>query len=140
MKILFVCTGNTCRSAMAKAICSHLAEKSGADICAESCGVAAYPAPASQNAILAVDELYGIDLKSHVAKMVNASLAESADVIFAMTARHANALLSLFPDCEDKLAVAFPEIVDPYMQDLSVYKECAEELYNQIQERFFKEK
>lgn len=139
MNILFVCTGNTCRSAMAAAICNHLSKPSGAQICADSCGVAAYPAPASQNAILAVDELYGIDLKGHRAKMVNASLIEKADVIFAMTERHALALLSLFPECKDKLTVAFPEISDPYMQPLSVYKACASELCEQIEQQFFKE-
>ncbi|MBQ8869261.1 MAG: low molecular weight protein arginine phosphatase [Oscillospiraceae bacterium] len=139
MNFLFVCTGNTCRSAMASAILSHLAEKSGAEICADSCGIAAYPAPASQNAVLAVSELYGIDLSNHTAKMVSADLVEKADVIFAMTPRHATALISLFPDCADKLTVADPEIVDPYMQDLSIYKECAKELYSQINSRFFKE-
>lgn len=139
MNILFVCTGNTCRSAMAGAILSHLAKENNADICADSCGVAAYPAPASHNAVLAVDELYGIDLKGHEAKMVSADLVDKADVIFAMTPRHAQALLSLFPECADKLTVANPEITDPYMQDLSVYKECAGELYSQIKSRFFKE-
>lgn len=139
MNILFVCTGNTCRSAMAGAICNHLAKETGADICSDSCGVAAYPAPASLNAVLAVDELHGINLKGHVAKMVNASLVENADVIFAMTPRHAAVLLSLFPECKDKLIIAEPEITDPYMQDLSVYKECAAELHSQIKSRFFKE-
>ena len=124
---------------MAEAILSHLAKEHGANICADSCGIAAYPAPASQNAVLAVDELYGIDLKGHTAKMVDASLVENADVIFAMTPRHAGALLSAFPDCADKLLVADPQIVDPYMQDLSVYKECAKELYLQIKSRFFEE-
>ncbi len=139
MNILFVCTGNTCRSAMAGAICNHLAKKLGADICADSCGVAAYPAPASQNAVLAVSELYGIDLSNHTAKMVNADLVDKADIIFAMTPRHAAALLSLFPETVDKLTVADPEICDPYMQNLSVYKDCAKELYSQIKSRFFKE-
>lgn len=138
MKVLFVCTGNTCRSAMAAAICNYLAKEQGADICADSCGVAAYPAPASRNAVLAVDELFGIDLNGHVAKMVNADLVNEADVIFAMTPRHAGALISAFPDCVDKLVVADPEIVDPYMQDLSVYKACAKELCEQIKERFFR--
>ena len=139
MKVLFVCTGNTCRSAMAAAICNHIAKETSAEICADSCGVAAYPAPASQNAVLAVNELYGIDLKGHRAKMVNADLVGASDVIFAMTPRHALALLSAFPDCADKLVVADPEIVDPYMQDLSVYKACAKELCSQIKSRFFKE-
>ncbi len=139
MNILFVCTGNTCRSAMAGAICNYLAKERGADISADSSGVAAYPAPASHNAVLAVDELFGIDLGSHRAKMVDASLIDKADVIFAMTPRHAATLISLFPNCADKLCLAEPEILDPYMQDLSVYKECAKELYSQIESRFFKE-
>ena len=71
--------------------------------------------------------------------MVNADLVREADVIFAMTPRHAKALLTAFPEIADKLVVADPEIVDPYMQDLSVYKNCAKELYLQIKSRFFKE-
>lgn len=135
--ILFVCTGNTCRSAMAQAICNLLAEKSGYEISADSCGVMAGHCPASQNAVLAVSELYGIDLTQHISKNVSAELVNTADAIFTMTENHAMALLSLFPECRDKLIIAEPPISDPYLQDLSVYKACARQLYAQIEQCFF---
>ena len=64
-KILFVCTGNTCRSPMAAVIFNQLAAQSGLDYVAESAGVAAVgDRPASENAVKAVAEI-GLDLSAH---------------------------------------------------------------------------
>ncbi len=134
-RILFVCTGNTCRSAMAQYICRHIADEYSLEIEAKSCGVAAFGGErASDNAVLAVKELYGVDLSPHAAQLVSRDLAAWADVIFTMSARHADAVCRFFPECKDKIVCASPEICDPFMQSLEVYKACAEQLYSQIKE------
>ena len=130
--ILFICTGNTCRSAMAAAIAEKIADRRGLAITANSCGLAASEgAKASDGAIQALRELYDIDLSSHRAKQADLALLENADIIFTMTQSHAAPILSI-PSLAGKLHVANPPISDPYMQDLSVYKACAQELYSQI--------
>lgn len=130
--IVFVCTGNTCRSAMAAAIAKKISDERGLALAIDSCGLAAsFGSPASENACLALSELYGIDLSSHRSKQATAEILEGADIIFAMTAQHTAALSSI-PSLRDRLRCANPPIADPYMQDLSVYKKAAQQLYSQI--------
>ncbi len=130
--IIFVCTGNTCRSAMAAAIARKICNERGLEISIDSCGIAApIGSPASQNAVLALSELYGIDLSYHRAAQADLTLLENADIIFTMTPQHSLALSSI-PSLQSKLRCANPTIDDPYMQDLSVYKKVAQQLYSQI--------
>lgn len=132
-RILFVCTGNTCRSAMAEYICRHIASEYSLELDSKSCGVAALDgARASDNALLAVKELYCIDLTTHTSQCIRQDLVQWADVIFTMSARHVDAVCRFFPECKDKIVCAQPEICDPFMQSLAVYKACARQLYSQI--------
>lgn len=139
-KIVFVCSGNTCRSPMAEGICTHLAAQKGLDIKALSCGLAASEGDgASQNAILALKELYNIDISSHRSKSANIDDLSDADIIFTVGKRHADFLCSYFPQFKEKVRVFSPEISDPFMQSLEVYKSCAEQIYSQIK-KFLEEK
>ena len=124
---------------MAMAILNHLAQKNNADICADSMGLAAGFCPASQNAVLAVKELFNADLSTHVSKPADLKALEEADEIFTMSKPHSAVLISALPHLKDKIISAEPEISDPYMQDLEVYKKCATELFEQINSRYFKD-
>lgn len=135
-KILFVCTGNTCRSTMAEGICNKLYSDK---FYAKSCGVAATCEGASQNAVLAVKELYDTDISSHISKQVSKELLTEADIIFAVSKRHADILISAFPEFKDKVIYAQNDISDPFMQSLDVYKSCAEELRQNIETLYKKE-
>ncbi len=130
MKVLFVCTGNTCRSPMAEGIAKKFYSDKGVFL---SAGLSVCcPTPASENAVLAVKELYGADISSHISQGVTPSLLDEADIIFCVSKRHADVILSAFPNLKDKIRYASPEISDPYMSDLKVYKACAKEIKNQI--------
>ena len=135
MNILFVCTGNTCRSPMAAALFNKIATEKDLDVRIESAGsFAEEGAPASTEAIIVMKE-YDIDLLGHHAQPINTELLEKSDVILTMTAAHKMLLeqyaegkvftLSEYADLDD-------DIDDPYGGDVEEYKECADELYNTL--------
>lgn len=130
-KILFVCTGNTCRSAMAAAIFNDIAVKKNIDVMIDSAGImAADGEPASENAVKVLSEA-GIDLSYHRSKMLSAELIDMADVILTMTNTHKNAILPYAPDKVFTLKEYVGEkgdVADPYGGDESVYRLTAVEL------------
>lgn len=135
MNILFVCTGNTCRSAMAAAIMNKIAVENELDIRIESAGIFAREGgSASENAIKALAE-YGIDLTSHSAQSVTEDLIKQCDVILTMTEAHKKLLE---PMAEGKVYTLLEysgsegDITDPYGGDLEEYEECAREIYDAL--------
>ena len=106
MKILFVCTGNTCRSPMAAALMRRELDKRGrTDIIIESAGLAAFGEPASRNAVDTVaelDEKYAAPLKDHISRSVTAEQIEEADLIAVMSDSHAAAVIERGPTPKGK--------------------------------------
>jgi protein-tyrosine-phosphatase len=86
MRILFVCTGNICRSPFAEAV----ARGAGLDV--ESAGLAAYEGAEPTDDAVAVARELGYDLSSHRARPVTEEMLERADVVVGMTAEHVSAL------------------------------------------------
>lgn len=141
-KILFVCTGNTCRSSMAEAIANHLIKQKGLEdkftfISAGTC--APDGCPASENALEAV-KAYNIDLSYHKAKRVSQDLVNQAELILTMTLGHKAMLKAQFPASMDKLYTLYEylgdksrDVEDPFGGSLAVYQECAAELKSAIE-------
>lgn len=142
-RILFVCTGNTCRSSMAEGIMRDLLEKEGLTdkYTAGSAGTSAFPGmPASHNAVEALSHM-GIDLTRHSSSLVNNESIDSADIILAMTASHKQRLLQLRPDAAHKVftlaeycgARGSGDINDPFGGDLDTYINCRDEIRRHLE-------
>lgn len=135
MNILFVCTGNTCRSAMAAAIMNKIAVENEMDIRIESAGVFAdIGQSASENAVKALEK-YDIDLSQHRTQPVTDELIEKSDIILTMTAGHKMLLSSMAKDKVYTLLEFIDsdgDITDPYGGDLEEYEECAREIYDAL--------
>ncbi len=126
MNILFVCTGNTCRSPMAE---GYLKSK---NISASSCGLCADGSPVSQNSKTVMAEI-GIDISNHISRQITMKDIERADSIICMSSSHANALKNI---CSDKVSVLGGGIADPYGQDINVYRLCRGQIISEIDKLF----
>src|SRR5580698_11285511 len=135
--VLFVCTGNICRSPMAEGIFRHIM-KGRRDIQVMSAGIGAMEGqPPSPHAVQAVREL-GIDISKQRSRQLTADLVQEADYIFGMTHSHVDTVMLLYPQAAEKtfLLREFDDTLDPYEKDISdpigssylVYVECRDQI------------
>ena len=133
-KIVFICTGNTCRSPMAEGLfrAHNGEEKTG--LTAASAGLYTENGlPASGNAVTAAAEL-GADITSHRSRMLTPELAREAKYLVCMTGAQYDNLCAAFPDCADKIFTLLPEdISDPFGGDLATYRRSAAEIDKGVQ-------
>ncbi len=128
MRIIFVCTGNTCRSPMAEAYLKSLGFK---DFTVESRGLAVDGSPACENAVLAMRER-GIDLTAHRSRPL--SIADlSADWFIGLAESHVNALCAVGVDPQ-KVLLLGGGIADPFGGDLDCYRRCRDQITAAIDE------
>src|SRR6266567_2907851 len=135
--ILFVCTGNVCRSPMAEGIFRQ-AIRNRSDYRVHSAGLGAMEGqPPSPYAIQAVREL-GIDISGQRSRMLTPELVRQADFIFGMTHSHIDTVMLLYPQAAEKtfLLREFDETLDPFEKDISdpisgsyeVYTNCRDQI------------
>ncbi len=140
--ILFVCSGNTCRSPMAEAIARSklLLRGSGAPAVEilSAGAMAGQGAPASPEAVRAVRAM-GASLDGHASSPLTPELLGRADIIFGLTHAHLDAITRIDPTAADRVYLLDPEgrdIPDPIGQPQQVYDQTAHTIDALIDRRF----
>ena len=115
-KVMLLCTGNTCRSAMAEGIAKKVAEEMGVNhVEFSSSGTGAMNGvPATDYAIEAAAH-WDVDIRNHRSRLVNKEIVEGSDLILAMAPEHVQQILSKFKGAASKIFLykSFPEPFSP---------------------------
>ncbi|QIW81729.1 low molecular weight protein arginine phosphatase [Bacillus tequilensis] len=134
MNIIFVCTGNTCRSPMAEALFKSIAETEGLKVSVRSAGVFASPnGRATPQAVEALFEKH-IAL-NHASSPLTEEHMESADLVLTMTHQHKQLIASQFARYRDKVFTlkeyvtgSHGDVIDPFGGSIDIYKQTRDEL------------
>lgn len=125
MNILFVCTGNTCRSPMAEGYLKYCGYE---NVFVRSRGINAYPVAVSDNARRAMQNV-GIDITEHIAQQLTGEDVLWADKIFCMSLSHKEILDKITDKNVSVLGFGIP---DPFGSELAIYENCRDKIFNAI--------
>ena len=131
-RILYVCTGNTCRSPIAQGLTNKYAKENGLDISAVSAGL--FPeenASISQNA-LKVLQAEGIDMSYHRARKITEGDIDNANAVICMSKQHAYAVISIFPNAASKVYIMGGNGIADYGGNIDMYEYCKENIKKNI--------
>ncbi len=157
-RVLFVCTGNTCRSPMAEAVVNALARQRAERLLPKEMASMATPeweafsaglyacegAPISEQAVLALEHagiaaVRGHDFHDHRATGVERVNVDGFDLLVGMSNSHAMELLMRFPQLADRIVAMPHEISDPYGGSVALYEETLQQITAGVMQLLFRE-
>ena len=130
--IIFICTGNTCRSPMAAALATSIFKQNKLNVAVLSAGVTAGDGyPASQNAILAMED-ENIDINPHLSTQISQEILTQAALILTMTTSHLQIVQSIHPTANAHTLAQYAnqsgDVSDPFGGNLATYRKCAAQI------------
>jgi protein-tyrosine-phosphatase len=140
MNILFVCSGNTCRSPLAEAIARRMLDLAGrSDVHVSSAGTNAWDGSSASDGSILVGMERGLDLSGHRSRKLTPEIVASSDLILVMSDQHLDVVREMNPDANVHLLAGFAAgespgraVQDPFGGDLSSYRETADDLEREL--------
>lgn len=144
-KIMFICTGNTCRSAMAEGLLKKMLQDKGIkDVEVYSAGLHASTGEYSTDeAVKIMQEQYDVNILNHQSVNVKNSNIKDMDLILCATHAQLTTLEYMYPEIEHKIftikeyaygpQVEDKDIDDPWGYPITVYEKCAKEIYEALE-------
>jgi len=128
--VMFVCSGNTCRSPMAKGILDKILEKD--NVFVYSAGTIARKGSLPSDFAVIAAQKYGADICHHLSSPLTKELINDADLILVMAPKHKDAVIELVPEAKSKTFLLREyasgineEVEDPIGQPLEVFEKVA---------------
>lgn len=149
IKIMFVCTGNVCRSAMAHGYMQYLVNKKQDknNYLISSCGTHGITGEKATDYAKAAMMKYNVELSNHRAKNINDIDIESYDIIICMTSLQKACVKDLYPKISEKVytlkeyideKIEYTDIDDPWGLSQMVYDTCAKEIVESVDKLYDK--
>ncbi|MGB4661594.1 MAG: low molecular weight protein arginine phosphatase [Mobilitalea sp.] len=140
-KIIFVCTGNTCRSPIAEAIFKNLEKVSDIKVISRGL-VVLFAEPLNPKAEIIIKK-HDLDLSNHVSKGLKASDIDENTIILTMTESQKKKVLELYPEVKEVFTIKeyageSGDVADPYGGTLMDYEECYIELGRLVKKSVYK--